>query len=247
VFPLDDRGFTNTYNAQTNALHMYGYYGRIRMDGREIPLSPGDVTISRSRGHTCYDLPQPGQHHCIHFRFPQRTTAPHATIPIHFSLGIWRDVAAQRIMAIAQHLMHQPQSSSANAAASAGMLELLLWLSQRYEQMGTHTTGQRADRAVERAAATLEEDLARPLDVPELAEQVGLSQNYLSKLFRRRYGMTIPRYLLTRRISHARDLLLSTDLPVGRIATRVGLPDPQHFNKQFRRVTGISPTQMRIG
>jgi AraC-like DNA-binding protein len=37
------------------------------------------------------------------------------------------------------------------------------------------------------------------------------------------------------------------DLPMKRIAARVGMPDPQHFNKQFRLLTGLSPSAARLG
>ena len=85
-----------------------------------------------------------------------------------------------------------------------------------------------------------------PLTVPSIAREVGLSQNYLARFFRKRYGMTIPRYLLVRRIDLARHLLLTSDDLVKQIAGRVGLPDPQYFNKQFRRLTGSNPSDFRL-
>jgi transcriptional regulator GlxA family with amidase domain len=93
--------------------------------------------------------------------------------------------------------------------------------------------------------ALLDERFAEPWTVPQLAETVGMTQDHLARCFRQRMGMTIPRYLLQRRIAHARQLLAITDLPVNRIAARVGLPDAQHFNKQFRLLTGLSPTAIR--
>ena len=57
--------------------------------------------------------------------------------------------------------------------------------------------------------------------------------------------MTIPHRLIARRVEHARYLLESTDLPIWRVAERVGIPDPQHFNKTVRRLTGTSPSAIR--
>ena len=73
-----------------------------------------------------------------------------------------------------------------------------------------------------------------------------MTQNYLARMFRKRFGMTIPRYLLNRRIDYARHLLTTTNIPIHRVAARVGLPDPQHFNKQFRKLVGTSPSHARI-
>jgi AraC-like DNA-binding protein len=43
----------------------------------------------------------------------------------------------------------------------------------------------------------------------------------------------------------ARHLLVSSSLGVAEVGRRVGLPDPQYFNKQFRRVAGASPLAYR--
>ena len=52
--------------------------------------------------------------------------------------------------------------------------------------------------------------------------------------------------LQVRRIEHAQNLLLTTDLPIARIAVRLGFGDSQHFNKQFRRLAGCNPTAYRL-
>lgn len=46
-------------------------------------------------------------------------------------------------------------------------------------------------------------------------------------------------------MSHARDLLATTDLPVKEIATRVGYGDPSQFSKAFKDAYGASPSDSR--
>ena len=101
------------------------------------------------------------------------------------------------------------------------------------------------EQAVHRAADILNTRFNGELSVPDLADEVAMTQNYLARRFKRRFGMTIPRYLLTVRMQHAQLLLSTTNLPIGRIAHRVGMPDRQHFNKQFRRSAGASPSAFR--
>jgi AraC-like DNA-binding protein len=147
-------------------------------------------------------------------------------------------------MAIAQ--LHTIGTPTASAAASAAMLELLLWLSmQAGARGGAMRDAPRGAAAVERAATLLHERLAEALDIPSIAEEVDLTQNYLAKMFRQRFGMTMPRFLLTSRMNQAKHLLRHTTVPVWRVGQRVGLPDVQHFNKQFRRLTGMSPSAYR--
>ena len=44
----------------------------------------------------------------------------------------------------------------------------------------------------------------------------------------------------------ARHLFETSDLPVKDVAAAVGIPDPQYFNKQFRRINGMSPTSFLL-
>ncbi|HTL27825.1 MAG TPA: AraC family transcriptional regulator [Tepidisphaeraceae bacterium] len=242
-FPLEDRGFGYQYRSPTHALHLYGYHGEIRIGAEQFALRPGDVTITAAHRASTYDLPAPGYHWCIHFN----AVAPRGEItelPIHFALASMQEFAASRVREIAR--LHAQASSLSLAAASAALQELLLWLAMQAQARTSEARERRSISAVERAAAIVHAQFTEPLSVPELADEVGMTQNYLARMFRRRFGVTIPRYLLHRRIDYARHLLMTTNIPIHRVAQRVGLPDAQHFNKQFRKLVGTSPSQARI-
>ncbi len=248
-FPLDETGFAFTYHHTTHALHLHDYNGAIRMGRRHYALRPGVVTLSAGYGATRYDLPKPGYHWCIHFR-PVPLRGATTRLPRHFFVGPQQAFVADWIMRIARlHARGQrgsPEARLAAAVASASLQELLLYLALLAQRNVPAERLCEADTAVERVLTLIDERFAEPLTVPQLAIEAGMSQGYLAKQFRLRTGMPIPRYLLQRRIQHAHQLISTTDLPIGRIAARVGLPDPQHFNKQFRRLIGMSPSQARI-
>ena len=52
-------------------------------------------------------------------------------------------------------------------------------------------------------------------------------------------------YVLRRRIGEAQTLLITTDLPVTRIAAQVGYDNPSHFNAQFAKAVGMAPRTFR--
>ncbi len=246
-FPLDDLGFSYRYRSRTHALHLYDYSGAILIGRRRFAIRPGDVTLTPAGIVSRYDVANPGHHWCVHFAAID-VAAPRIRLPLHFSPGPQREFAIERITHVAR--LHAQSDASgrgkiAAAAASAALQELLLWLALSARTAKPGGRRNRSAQAVERLASLLETRFTEPLSVPELADEVGLAQNYLAKQFRGRFAMTIPRYLLSRRIEHARYLLLNTDMPVGRIAARVGMPNPQHFNKQFRRLVGTSPSALR--
>lgn len=81
--------------------------------------------------------------------------------------------------------------------------------------------------------------------VKELAGIVGRSRSHVLKLFRRHLGVSAKQYVIGRQLQEARELLLSTTLPISEVGKAVGMPDPYHFSKSFRRQVGLSPRDFR--
>ena len=83
------------------------------------------------------------------------------------------------------------------------------------------------------------------LDVPALARAARLSPAHFSREFRRAFGETPHRYLLTRRLERAAALLRTTDRTVADICMTVGLRSVGSFTTSFGRMFGTSPTAYR--
>lgn len=81
--------------------------------------------------------------------------------------------------------------------------------------------------------------------IEELAALVGRSRSHVLKLFRRHLGVSAKRYVIDRQLGEARELLLSTTQSIADIGKAVGLADPYHFSKLFRRYVGLSPREFR--
>jgi AraC-like DNA-binding protein len=81
--------------------------------------------------------------------------------------------------------------------------------------------------------------------IPELARTVALSADYVSRVFRRSYGMTPRAWLVRRRILLARSYLRETTHSVGEIADLLGYRDIFYFSTQFKQVVGHQRTHER--
>lgn len=245
-YNLNEQDFCYTYQSDTHALHVYEHHGRIKIAQKVYPISPGTITLTPSGIETSYDLPQPGYHYCIHFKPVPVRTAKRVELPLRFELGSLKSDAVHKIDAISRYQNTSNGDLLNSSAATVALQELLLWFASNSHHTQESQKGSRACQAVEQAASLLVQRLSQSLSVPDLAEEVGLSQNYLARHFRQRFGVSIPRYLLVRRMKHAKHLLLDTNIPIKEIAQRIGLPEPQHFYKQFRSIVGLSPTAFRL-
>lgn len=82
-----------------------------------------------------------------------------------------------------------------------------------------------------------------PLD--DLAEHFFINKFYLSKIFKETYGTTVNNYLISKRITRAKQLLRFTDMTVDEVGAAVGMGDANYFSRMFRKVEGISPREYR--
>lgn len=79
----------------------------------------------------------------------------------------------------------------------------------------------------------------------ELAARYFVSTGCLSAHFRRLVGVSPMQYVMQSRLTHAKLLLQSTQLPVGDIARQCGWQDASNFVRRFRRQFGCTPLQYR--
>ena len=92
----------------------------------------------------------------------------------------------------------------------------------------------------------IEENLAQPIALRQLAELAGISARHFERAFRQATGVPPHAYVVRQRIALAQNLLLSEPgLTIDEIAVRAGFSSSSHLASTFRRQTGHSPTAFR--
>ena len=105
------------------------------------------------------------------------------------------------------------------------------------EQLPSHT--------LRRLRDFVESRLADDLDVTMLAEVAQLSPAHFARAFAATVGMTPFRYVMSRRLARARDLLERGKRSILDIALEAGFKTPSHFTARFRQEFGLTPRQAR--
>lgn len=98
---------------------------------------------------------------------------------------------------------------------------------------------------VKQAIAYLHQNYARPLTRREIADELGMSEDYLSRAFSQELGLSPWEYLNRYRIAQAKEMLRQSADSVTEIGRRVGFHDPAYFSRVFRRLVGVSPNAYR--
>ncbi len=83
------------------------------------------------------------------------------------------------------------------------------------------------------------------LTIADIASQVYLAKTYICLLFKQETGETINEYITRVRMEKAKELLSNTDQKLADICTSIGYAEPSYFTKQFRKYTGMNPSDYR--
>ncbi|ASA25204.1 response regulator [Paenibacillus donghaensis] len=110
-----------------------------------------------------------------------------------------------------------------------------------------HKNASKNSRTILAIKKLVQEGYAQELSISRIAEEVFLTPNYISLIFKKETGETITDYITGIRIGKAKELLLATDLKVMEISERVGYENPHYFSTVFKKTTGVHPLKFRSG
>ncbi|MCH4887950.1 response regulator [Acidaminobacter sp. JC074] len=100
-------------------------------------------------------------------------------------------------------------------------------------------------KPVEEAKKIIQASFSKQVSLEWIASQVGFNPSYFSTLFKRETGQKLIDYLTQVRMDEAKRLLSDGQVKIGEIGMMCGYLDNKHFSKQFKKYTGLSPSQYK--
>jgi two-component system response regulator YesN len=129
--------------------------------------------------------------------------------------------------------------------ASNSAFDLLKWINQFSGQaIELIRESSRGESLADKVKAYIAEHYSENVSRQELADQLFVNSDYLSRVFNKEAGMPIPDYITQVRMEEAKRLL-HTDSTVSDIAIRVGIDNYSYFSTVFKKYTGITPMEYR--
>ncbi|MEN8127634.1 MAG: AraC family transcriptional regulator [Planctomycetota bacterium] len=89
------------------------------------------------------------------------------------------------------------------------------------------------------------ENLGTPVRIGNLASQLCISREHLSRAFKEHTGITLQDYILRQKMSLACKLLKETNLSTKEVSARLGYDNPSQFTRSFKKLLHIPPSQFR--
>lgn len=127
-------------------------------------------------------------------------------------------------------------------AASAQLAQLLAYCIQAVSPQEDSRT---VPAVVQQIRSYLLEHYAEPIHLDTLSQTFSVSKYHLQRVFKKYVGQSPLEFLSGVRLTRAKELLRTTDLPVNEIAYRVGLENASYFVSKFRAQEDITPHKYR--
>lgn len=100
-----------------------------------------------------------------------------------------------------------------------------------------------SNSVISRATEYIENNFDKELSLDEVSQVVNVSPYYFSKLFKEEKGENFVEYLTRLRMEKAKLLLATTDKSMKEICKEIGYADPNYFSRNFKKYTGMTPTE----
>ena len=102
-----------------------------------------------------------------------------------------------------------------------------------------------AEQMMKNAIEYIEENISRPISMRLVADYVGLSYNYFSKLFKEHTQCHFAHYIHLRRIELSKKYLGDPTFKIQDIAKKLGYDNPSEYSRAFKKYTGYYPREYR--
>ncbi len=157
----------------------------------------------------------------------------------------------EQIAAIATMLLAEMQHNQPGGALYLDSLATILAVQLLRHHSSTHPqllnyAGGLSAYQLNQVLDYIDAHLAEDIQLADLAQLLTMSPFHFGRLFKQAIGTPPHQYLLQQRVERAKRLLKQTNQPIIQIALDCGFKSHSHLSKQFRQLTGMTPTAYRV-
>ena len=236
--------------------------GTYTTDRGEYPICPGDVFVFSSNEFHCITDVGPDGLKITNLHFEPtylrgNSSDSQSAMNINFCFSHHTDFSnripatissspAFLIQKIVEELTARKEEYSLSVRSLLNLLLITLLRDHGYADERTDIKDEHL-RNIQRVLTHIDEHFNEKITLQDLSELAGLTPNYFCTLFKEICGFTPWNYVNARRIDKAIAMILQDGIKINLItvATECGFNNTANFNKTFKKVTGMTPSEYR--
>ena len=125
------------------------------------------------------------------------------------------------------------------------LVSLLSLLMEESHSLTSHSSDKSRKRNLQSVKEYIDTHYAEKITLDQLSSQYFINKFYLTHSFKDQFGTPVNSYLIQVRVTHAKQLLRFTDLPIEKIGQECGMSDANYFSRVFKKTEGVAPGEYR--
>lgn len=238
---------THRHGEMVQIFHMEKGQALVQIDGREFPLSDGEILYIPVQAVHGFAFRQGAEGSVFSFPLTLISDLPSASGGpagrLAFPVQIRADQMMLTLLGVLVDAYGQSGTFRASLLAALGQAVLIAVA----EAAARHD--QEEDLTVQRRMAELDRllrlDLNAARGASDYAQALGITAGHLTRVTRAATGLSASAYIEAARMTEASRLLAFTQLSIAEVGYRLGYDDPPYFSRRFRQVVGETPSAYR--
>lgn len=146
----------------------------------------------------------------------------------------------------AHQLFDDDKSVKLYTAATKSTDGILSWIEYAFDKAVNYVNEViKSKSVISKVKEFIDNNYDKDITRDDIANYVFLNPDYLTRIFKKSTGLSICEYLTELRIKNSKKLLVSSDLSITEIATKIGYNNINYFSKIFKKSTDITPIEYR--
>jgi AraC-like DNA-binding protein len=217
---------------------------KLREEERRFTLGPGEALLLwPGRHHRGIGrLPAGLQFYWVHFRrdAPQHEDEHHIELQVPQNVKLARP---DRMEELFRRFLDDQLPGRSDALRASAYLILMLAEMRTTQHAGK--PAKKISRLASRVDTFIKTNFHKPIHPAEIATKFNLNVDYVGRLYKQSFGITLTEAIRRRRLKRAREHLLHSDANMNEIAHECGFGSSTYFRRSFKQCEGISPTRWR--
>jgi len=208
---------------------------RVNIGGQEFTIGESEVLIARR--YTLLSGKVEGGEPCSFY-----SVSFNSTIEKYHTLYS-RVIRLQSRAPFAQSLLGNINYYSSRGAGHSYLRDsaMALLLDTVYEAASTDSERFRIHGIID----YINDNISTSLNIEEISDHFHYSHDYIAKLFKQEFDVTMKQYIIERKLTVAKRLLVTSEMPVEQVGQAIGFPDIALFEKFFKYHVGQTPKKYR--
>ena len=138
---------------------------------------------------------------------------------------------------------HSSDKYGDDLTAISELIQLMVFINRVYMQR-TPLKPMQHNPIILNLVEYVDSHISEPITVQSLCEHLSYSEPYVSQLFSKQMGVSLKRFILTKKVAYAKQMLKSDDT-ILQVCEKCGFNDYSNFSRTFKQIAGVSPQQWR--